>query len=455
MKTPIAMTALALTLAPVVLAQQATQSGAVTPPSPRSPSPAGRAAVPTLIPTPTAAPGSPATASGPATATPAAKSATGAADSKVYKANDELPAPTLDVDPPTIPLPTQPIDAYLLTRENGPFMVLAYTFRSPEAPKLALALVLELRNKYKLPAYIYYMKIKPGGTGSNIFGVPPTAPRYIRDSESLAQGSPERYRTYDEAAVLVGDCKSQDEARILLKKVKTIKPECLKGIPSPYSWRKDCGLKYALLTANPLRPAQELYPGRETPAKPGHDFDTYAMVARLQAHRRPDKFLLRINSGPNSIYNCPGPVTMQVAEFVGRSSLNPKDEEMRFSEAAIRRSSPLMTAHEDAEKLAKSIMDYPQLKAYKVYVYHDRTSSKVFMGSFASLDDPKLAELQAQMAKISAQMLLDHKIRLPLTNVPALLGTPAGAKIHDEMVSRASGIVPEVIPMPEKDEKKH
>ena len=52
-------------------------------------------------------------------------------------------------------------------------MVLAKTFRGPDAEKLALALAMELRGKYNLPAYILRTKDFPGK--SNIRGVPPTA----------------------------------------------------------------------------------------------------------------------------------------------------------------------------------------------------------------------------------------------------------------------------------------
>ena len=44
--------------------------------------------------------------------------------------------------------PTGPIEPYMLTKENGPFMVLAHSFRGPDAPRQALALAMELREKY-------------------------------------------------------------------------------------------------------------------------------------------------------------------------------------------------------------------------------------------------------------------------------------------------------------------
>ena len=71
------------------------------------------------------------------------------------------------------PLPNDPIEPWLLTKKDGPFMVLAKTFRGPDSEKLALLLAKELRAKYNLPAYILRSKDFPGK--SNIRGIPPQA----------------------------------------------------------------------------------------------------------------------------------------------------------------------------------------------------------------------------------------------------------------------------------------
>ena len=42
-----------------------------------------------------------------------------------------------------------------LTKDNGPFMVLAYSFRGPEAERLARDLSLELRKTHDLEAFLY------------------------------------------------------------------------------------------------------------------------------------------------------------------------------------------------------------------------------------------------------------------------------------------------------------
>ena len=192
-------------------------------------------------------------------------------------------------------LPNDPIEPWLLKKENGPFMVLAKTFRGPDCERMALALAKELRGKYGLPAYILRSKDFPGK--SNIRQVPPTAEPGVVQANIRV---PEKYRTYDEAAVLVGNEKTEKDSALLLHEVKKIKPDCLNAMPSMFKWRE--GLSTALRTTNPYVPAQYLYP------------------------RKSDRLVVQMNQTSRSIANCPGRFSLQVAEFSGRSTFNDKDE---------------------------------------------------------------------------------------------------------------------------------
>ena len=60
-------------------------------------------------------------------------------ENRVINAASGTPAltPANDLRPPTVDLPNEPIEPYLLSKENGPFMVLARTFRGPDAPRMA------------------------------------------------------------------------------------------------------------------------------------------------------------------------------------------------------------------------------------------------------------------------------------------------------------------------------
>ena len=82
-------------------------------------------------------------------------------------------------------------------------MVLARVFRGVDAERMALALVKELRNEYKLPAYILRTKDFPGK--SLMRGTPPTVPSNVMTPDIKM---PEKIRTFDEAAVLVGNEKT-------------------------------------------------------------------------------------------------------------------------------------------------------------------------------------------------------------------------------------------------------
>ena len=55
------------------------------------------------------------------------------------------------------------------------------------------------------------------------------------------------------------------------------------------------------------------------------------------------------------------------------------------------RTSPLQTAHDDAERMADKLARSPEIQrlGQPVFVYHDRTSSRVFIGAFNSPTGPR------------------------------------------------------------------
>lgn len=284
------------------------------------------------------------------------------------------PTPADQLKAPTIALPNDPIEPFLLTKNNGPFMVLAKVFRGTDSQKLALALVKELREEYGLPAYVLRDKDWPGR--HNIRGIPPQAdPRIDRANVQM----PEKVRTYDEAAVLVGDCKTQKECEILHHKVKKIRPKCLAGMSSIFPWKD--GLVKAIRTTNPYIAAQDLYPHKH------------------------DSLITRMNSGDQSIANCPGRYSLQIAEFSGRATFDPKDENFRGPLSL--RSSPLRTAASDAERLAAAVRKDKEIQqlGQPVYVYHGRTSSQVYIGSFQSDQDPKAAEIRERLVRMAVDLM--------------------------------------------------
>ncbi len=350
MKTPITALALLCTLAACPAWAQ-TGAPAATGPQPKSPF----------------------FSSGPADATQAPGTVSAG---KVFPNSSSLPEPTPadELKAPTMELPNDPIEPWLLKKENGPFMVLAKTFRGPDSERMALALAKELRGKYGLPAYILRSKDFPGK--SNIRQVPPTAdPGVVQANIAV----PEKYRTYDEAAVLVGNEKTEKDSALLLHQVKKIKPDCLNALPSMFKWRE--GLEKALRTTNPYVAAQYLYP------------------------RKSDRLVVQMNQTSRSIANCPGRFSLQVAEFAGLSTFNDKDE--HFQGLLNLKRSPLATAGEDAEHLADRLAKDPDIQklGQPIYVFHDRTASRVYIGSFNAWQDPAAIAVRESLIKLAVPML--------------------------------------------------
>jgi hypothetical protein len=261
-------------------------------------------------------------------------------------------------------------------------MVMARTFRGVDAERMALALVKELRQEYRLPAYILRTKDMPGK--SLIRGTPPTAPNELMAPDIKM---PEKIRTFDEAAVLIGNERTLADSERLLKQVRKIKPKCLEGMSLLFPWRT--ALCYAYRTTNPYAPAQTLYP------------------------RAKDKLVIQINSGHRSIVNCPGRYSLQLAQFSGRSEYQIGAQSQQFQLfAPSLRDSPLRTAHDDAEKMAEKLANDPEVRrlGQPIYVYHDRTSSQVFLGSFNSDKDPAAIAAHEHLLKLMVP-LMDKKRR--------------------------------------------
>jgi hypothetical protein len=280
----------------------------------------------------------------------------------VLKAGAATPdlRPASDLKPPSIVLPDEPVEPYLLTKDAGPFMVMARVFRGRDAERTALALVKELRDDFGLPAYILRTKDLPGD------------PARAAASAGDVRG---KVRTVDEAAVMVGNEKSPADQVKLLRQVQKLKPKCLEGVSSPFPWRT--GLSSAARANNPYVPAKYLFPQTK------------------------DRLLLRMNAGLRSVANCPGRYSLQVADFSGRTAFQFNPEARAAQLLPNLGDSPLRKAADDAARMAEQLAKAPEIQrlGQPIYVYHDRTTSKVFIGSFQDPRDPAAAALRNQLVQ--------------------------------------------------------
>jgi len=269
-----------------------------------------------------------------------------------------------------------PEKPYLLSEDNGPWMIMASSFSGDTAQQKAHDLVIELRQKYKLPAYVYQRKIELGkaeGKGVNRYGEP-LKMRYNRGSEVC------------EIAVVVGNYPTVDDpgARDALRQIKHLRPKTLEpttaksanddltGWVAGYRWfaqtisgsaeKKSLGpMGHAFIVTNPLLPKEYYTP------------------------KGVDSFVLRLNEGlESSLMNCPGKYTIPVAHFAGAAEIQ-QDKVKAIQEGRAQLKSHLEEAAENARHLAVTLRQ----KGYEAYEFHDRTSSMVTVGHFASVGTPR------------------------------------------------------------------
>jgi hypothetical protein len=319
-----------------------------------------------------------------------------------------------------------PDKAYKLTEQNGPWMIMTHSLSGDGAEDQARELVLELRKKYKLPAYVHRMKFEFGdaqGQGVDRFGGAMKM-RYQRGSER------------EEFAVLVGNYPRVDhpDAQKTLKEIKFMQPDCLKPaegkkinsslgtvrmvqkmmLPEGSDKKKKGPLGSAFVTSNPMLPADYF------------------------AQKGPDEFILKLNDGVQySLLDCPGRYSVQVAQFTGKVVINQK-EIAAISHGDKSMESRLADAAEQAHRLTLAL----RKKGYEAYEFHDRSASIVTIGSFNEVGTPRADGKTEIHPKIHTIM------RTFGAEAPSLPGQPAGA-MEPKTISDGKGVIAlDVQPIP-------
>jgi len=278
-----------------------------------------------------------------------------------------------------------PDKSYVLTEQNGPWMIVATTFSGEGAEQQARELVLELRKRYKLEAYTHRQRFEFGDTYGR--GLDPTgAPIRMRH----------RINELDEIAVLVGNFHSADDpnAQKTLRRLKYSHPECLEirdGKPTNQTlagWRQI--QKFILAQGN----------AKKQKGPMGHAFLTPNPLIsdELAAPKGLDPFVVKMNENvPHSLLKCPGKYTVQVATFKGSVYIKP--EKIREIESGQPAESKLAEAAMKAHKLTEAL----RLKGWEAYEFHDRYASIVTVGSFDSIGTPRpdgMIEINPQVLAI-------------------------------------------------------
>lgn len=281
---------------------------------------------------------------------------------------------------------------YVITEANGPWMILATTFSGDGAEQQARTLVLELRKKYKLPAYLYRKRFDY------------SQPVEARGVDLLGQPLQMKYRRggqLEEIAVMVGDYRAVDdpEGQATLRKLKQARPDALESSKLAQTNQSLAGLRtvqQALLPEPPPKAwvekygaqrAQQLWQERRNRGPMGHALMTTnpLLPADYFAPKGIDKLVEQMNSGVKySLLECPGKYTVQVATFTGHAILLDRKNQQAL-ENGVAPKSWLEDAAANAHKLVLAL----RKQGVEAYEFHDHSSSIVTVGSFNSVGTPR------------------------------------------------------------------
>ncbi len=253
-----------------------------------------------------------------------------------------------------------------LAENDGPWLVLATTFRGEGARDDAKRLVHELRGSHKLKAYTHEKAFDYTGNQRGLGLNPDGSPKKMRFAKA---------EQVVEVAVLVGDFASFDDPRgqKMLAKIKSLQPQSLSGgsgkSQSFSDFRRMMGLSttagkgpmhLAFVIPNPLLP---------------EDFFTRQEV---------DKFVLDMNADvTNSLLDCPGRYSVRVATFTGAGTFDQKAIESGGKDVEFQ--GRLVEAAEKAHRLTESL----RRAGWQAWEFHDRESSIVCVGSIDQLAVPQ------------------------------------------------------------------
>jgi hypothetical protein len=289
------------------------------------------------------------------------------------------------------------LSEYAITPEAGAWLIIVAHYSGPHGQQLALEMAQEIRERYNIPAYVFSHGAEERRKQQEEID------RFKQLTPDTPRPRIRMVRIEEEWAVLVGGYKDMDAARRALDKVKKLQPPKEKGhLMDVVTQESNSGMP---------PPGQGSFPnvagGEEKKLVYLNPFATSFVVHNptiplehpKQDPAKADQLLQDLNSGrPYNLLKCRQPWTLVIKEFPGASSLQPRTTSSVFLEMlGFRQSADLLTASAlQAEEVAKVLRG----NNFDAYVLHTRYSSVVTVGGFDKPDDPRLQQLQRQLANL-------------------------------------------------------
>lgn len=317
---------------------------------------------------------------------------------------------------------------YPVTPAQGPWMICVSSFSGSMAGELAHKLVLELRQDYNLPAFVFNRGAQERKELAEL------QRRRREQQESFLQErglslDPDQkfhtktYRVEDQFAVLVGGYPDADVAHAALQQIRKQAPP--RSVPRDtvfHGTGDETGNSKGKLESAYVHPFLTAFVTRNPTV-------TQAQV------RGPDPLLKKWNEGESfSLLECPQPWTLVVKVYSAPTVWKSKTEDsgsltkiwdkLFGKDQGNQLVACAVNAHNLAEGLRKLKFD--------AYVLHTRTNSIVTVGGFASQDDPRIETVKQTLSQCQF-------------GVQGAAGVPAGLESAVQLMARP---IPMQVPRP-------
>ncbi len=298
-----------------------------------------------------------------------------------------------------------PNKEYAITPEAGPWMVYATCYVGPQAVSLAHEMILELRSRHDLPAYVFNRGAEERR-------------QQEQELQQRLQQLRQQYPDYPEELVRRGTRKIQDQCAVLIGGYEDIDAakralKVVKELPPPSSER----LKPFVIRERPdEQPGGEAQSqvevfGRASPFMNSFVTRNPTVPATRPVANKAEEYKLykKLNAGESfSLLKCRKPWTLVVATYQGVQGFQDKESAGSFLDKVLGKNSGevLEKTGEGAHNLAGVLH---RVLGYDTYVLHTRWGSVVTIGGFDRADDPKMRQVEQALA---TRMQLGPQVQL-------------------------------------------
>jgi hypothetical protein len=302
---------------------------------------------------------------------------------------------------------------YAITPEVGPWTICAASFMGEDAQMHAHNLVLELRTRCGLPAYVFNHGAEERRAQQAELDQQRQQQRRYLESLGLHPDNslPLRHvRIEDQYAVLIGGYPDIDAAHRELERIKKLARDGKLELQSVPPEGAAQGVRIVDIFV-PQKPATE--PHKEASGDQKRELGINPLwksfVVRNPTvpceHNRDLSFLKDLNRDESySLLNCRKHWTLMVRSFQGTVIVPEKMASGGFWEKLGLGGHDLMTASaKQAHELAKALREMKEMH-FDAYVLHTKYGSLVTVGGFDSEKDPQLLQTQKCLANLRLQI---------------------------------------------------